>query len=78
MIRLRIKEVARQRGVSQRQLVLRSGLDIRIVQRVMRNDNTNITLITLDKLAKALGVDPRELIEPVADTPNPPDETEQP
>jgi len=74
MIRLRIKEVARQRGVSQRQLVLRSGLDIRIVQRVMRNDNTNITLITLDKLAKALGVDPCELIERVPDSPNTPDE----
>jgi len=67
MIRLRVKEVAQQKGMSQRQLVLRSGLDIRIVQRVLRNSNTNVTLATLDKLAKALGVDAVELIESVPD-----------
>ncbi|MBO0783795.1 MAG: helix-turn-helix transcriptional regulator [Ktedonobacteraceae bacterium] len=69
MLRLKVREVAQQKGVSQRQLVIRSGLDIRVVQRVMRDSATNITLITLDRLAKALDVDARELIEPVSDTP---------
>ena len=67
MIRLRVKEVAQQKKMSQRQLVLRSGLDIRIVQRVLRDSYTNITLATLDRLAKALGVDASELIESVPD-----------
>lgn len=62
MIRLKVKEVAQQKGISQRQVMLRSGLDIRIVQRVFRNPLTNITLTTLDKLARALNVDARELI----------------
>jgi len=70
MIRLRVKEVAEQRGISQRQLQIRSELDMRIIHRVIRNDRANITLITLDRLAKALGVDPRELIEPVTEPSN--------
>lgn len=63
MIRLKVKQIAEAKGMSQRQLTLKSGLDIRIVQRVLRNPKTNITLATLDKLAAALGVDARELIE---------------
>ena len=63
MIRLKVKEVAQQKGISQRQLMIRSGLDIRIVQRVFRDSTTNITLATLDKLARVLGVDASLLIE---------------
>jgi transcriptional regulator with XRE-family HTH domain len=74
MILLRVKEVANQKGISQRQLVLRSGLDIRIVQRVMRNPHANITLATLDRLAQALGVDASELIVSVPDDSNNTDE----
>ncbi len=70
MILLRVKEVANQKGISQRQLVLRYGLDIRIVQRVLRNPKANITLATLDRLAQALGVDASELIESVPDDPD--------
>lgn len=67
MIRLKVKETAQQKGMSQRQLVIRSGLDLRMVQKVMRNPYTNITLVTLDRLAKTLGVDASELIESVPD-----------
>jgi DNA-binding Xre family transcriptional regulator len=67
MIRLKVKEVALQKGISQRQLTLRSGLDIRIVQRVFRDSTTNITLATLDKFAKVLEVDASSLIESVPD-----------
>jgi transcriptional regulator with XRE-family HTH domain len=69
MIRLKVKQVAAARGLSQRQLQIRSGLDIRIIQRVMRSEKANITLTTLDKLAKALGIDASELIESVPDEP---------
>ncbi len=41
----------------------RSGLDIKVVQRVYRDEHANITLITLDRIAQALGVDASELIE---------------
>jgi transcriptional regulator with XRE-family HTH domain len=67
MIRVKVKEVAQQKGMSQRQLFLRSGLDIRIIQRVMRDPYVNITLVTLDRIAKTLGVDASELIESVPD-----------
>jgi transcriptional regulator with XRE-family HTH domain len=65
MIRVKVKEIAQARGISQRQLFLRSGLDIRIIQRVMRDPFVNITLHTLDKLAETLDVDASELIESV-------------
>lgn len=67
MIRLKIKEVAKQKGISQRQLIIRSGLDQRVVVRVMHNDYENIELRTLDRLAKVLGVDASTLIESVPD-----------
>ena len=69
MIHLKVRDIAQQKHISQRQLIIRSGLDIRIVQRVMRNSQSNITLATLDKLAKALEVDASELIESVPDEP---------
>jgi transcriptional regulator with XRE-family HTH domain len=69
MIRLKVKEVAVAKGISQRQLVIRSGLDLRLVQKVMRNPHANITLSTLDRIATVLNVDASELIESV---PNPP------
>jgi DNA-binding Xre family transcriptional regulator len=65
MIRLKVKEIAASKGISQRQLVLRSGLDIKVVQRVLRNPYENILLTTLDQLARALEVDASELIESV-------------
>ena len=67
MIRLKIKETAKVLGVSQRQLIKRSGLDLKTVQQVFRNEHANITLITLDRSAQALGVDASELIESVPD-----------
>ena len=67
MIRLKVKEIAISKRISQRQLVLRSGLDIKSVQQILRNDRSNILLSTLDRLAIGLGVNPCELIEQVPD-----------
>jgi transcriptional regulator with XRE-family HTH domain len=63
VVRLKIKEVAKARGVSQRQLFLRSGVDIKTLQKIYKNPYTNITTETIGKIAEVLGVDASELIE---------------
>ncbi len=68
MIRLKIKEVAAAKGVSQRKLSLRSEVDIKTVQKIYRYPYSIVTTETLDKLAKVLGVDASELIESVPDS----------
>jgi DNA-binding Xre family transcriptional regulator len=68
MIRLKVKEVARQRGISQGKLSRLSDVDLTTLQRIYKNPTAaNVTVFTLDKLARALGVDASELIESVPD-----------
>ena len=67
MVRLKIKEVAQQKGMSQRRLSLRSGVDINTVRKVFQHPTSIVTTETLDKFAKVLGVDASELIESVPD-----------
>lgn len=76
MIRLRVKEVAQSQGIGQGKLQRLADMDIKTVRRIYRDPFTIITTETLDKLAKALNVDPRELIEPAPDEPK--DSPEQP
>ena len=61
--RLKVKEVAKQKGVSQRQLFFRSEVDIKTIQRVFRDPHAVITVETLSRLADVLEVDVSELIE---------------
>jgi len=68
MIRLKVKEIAIEKGVSQRQLSLRSGIDIRNIQKIFRRPTSNVTTETLDKIAKVLGVDASELLESIPDS----------
>jgi DNA-binding Xre family transcriptional regulator len=67
MIRLRVKEVAAAKGISQGKLQRQSDMDMKTIRKIYRNPLTIITTETLDKLAKALGVAPGELIEQVPD-----------
>jgi len=67
MVRLKVKEVAQAKGISQRKLSKLSGVDIKNIQKVFRNPESIVNTETLDKLAKALGVDVRELLESVPD-----------
>lgn len=67
MVRLKVREVAAAKNMSQRQLSLRSGVDINTVRRIYRRPLSIVTTETLGKLAKVLGVDASELIESVAD-----------
>lgn len=65
MIRLKVKEVAQAKGMSQRKLSIRSETDIKTIQKIYRYPNSVVTTETLDKLAKVLEVDVRELLESV-------------
>ena len=62
-IRLRIKEVATERGMSMTKLHHRSEVAYSTIRAVMRDPYTEITLTTLARLADALGVPSRDLIE---------------
>jgi DNA-binding Xre family transcriptional regulator len=67
MIRLKIKEIAAEKGISQRKLSIRSEVDIKTIQKIYRYPTSIITTETLDKIAKVLNVNASELIESVPD-----------
>jgi DNA-binding Xre family transcriptional regulator len=67
MIRLRVKEVAKSQGIGQGKLSRISDVDIKTMRKIFQQPFSIITTETLDKIAKALEVDPRELIEGVPD-----------
>lgn len=65
MIRLRVKEVAQEKGFSQGRLSRMANIDENTLKRIYRDPYAIITTETLDKLAKALGVSSSALIEDV-------------
>ncbi len=65
--RLRVKEVAQEKGISLTKLSQRSEVAYNTVRRVWRDPFTDVTLSTLQRLADVLGVDVRELVESVPD-----------
>jgi DNA-binding Xre family transcriptional regulator len=67
MIRLKVREVAETRKLSMARLARRADIDFKTVQRIYHDPFREITTTTLDKIAKALGVDASELIESVPD-----------
>jgi len=66
-IRLRIKEVARKKGVSMGKLQRDADVAYNTVKRMYKNPYHVITTETLGKLARALRVPPGDLIEEVPD-----------
>jgi len=66
-LRLRVKEVARQRGFSMGKLQRDADVAYNTVKRMYKDPYHVITTETLGKLAKALGVPPGELIGVVPD-----------
>ncbi len=67
MIRLRVKEVAQEKGFSQGRLSRVANIDENTLKRIYRDPYAIITTETLDKLARALGVSSSTLIEDVPD-----------
>ncbi len=67
MIRLKIKEVAQQKGYSMSRLSRESNMAYKAIQTIWRYPYHEVTTTTLNKLARTLGVDPSELIEYVSE-----------
>ncbi|QBD76422.1 XRE family transcriptional regulator [Ktedonosporobacter rubrisoli] len=64
MIQLKVKEIAAKRGVSQARLSRLADVDIKVLRKIYRTPTTaNITLATLNRLAFALHVDARDLVD---------------
>lgn len=57
----RVRELREKKGLSQEGLALESGLDRSYVGGVERGER-NISLENIEKLARALGVNPSELL----------------
>jgi DNA-binding Xre family transcriptional regulator len=65
VIRLKIKEIAEAKGISQGKLSRKADIDVKTIRRIYRNPVEIITTETLDKLATALEVNVCELIEQI-------------
>ena len=78
MIRLKVKEVATTKGLSQSKLSRWADVDIATIRRIFRGPGeTNITLETLNRLAYALSCSPCDLIEYTRDPRAPGDQNER-
>ncbi len=67
MIRLRIKEVAQQKGISMTRLSQRSEISYNTVKTFFRDPYRPINTDVLERIAKVLGVPPLDLLEDVPD-----------
>ena len=63
--RFRLAQLLEERGMSQSELARRSGITFATINAMTRNRTTGVQLDTLDRLARALGVEPGALIERV-------------
>lgn len=67
MVRLRVREIAEQRGMSMSKLSRISDVNYKTIQQIWRDPYQGINTKTLERIAKALGVATSELIEDVPD-----------
>ena len=63
MGRIRVKEIARQKGINMGKLSRASDVTYRTIQRIYNDPEYIPTLPTLERIAKALGVPTADLIE---------------
>lgn len=61
MVRLRVKEIAKEKGFSQGRLSRVADVDIKTISKIFQEHNPDIRVSTLVKLADALGVSPCDL-----------------
>ncbi|QBD80283.1 XRE family transcriptional regulator [Ktedonosporobacter rubrisoli] len=62
-IKLRIKEIAREKGLSMTKLHNRSEVSYTVIRKIFRDPYAEINLTTLARLSEILGVPSRDLIE---------------
>ena len=61
MVKLLIKDIAEQQKMSQSLLQRRSGVTIPMLRRYWNNDTESVHLVSMERIAKALGVQVRDL-----------------
>jgi DNA-binding Xre family transcriptional regulator len=66
-VRLRVKEIAQQKGISMGKLQRDADVAYNTVKRMFKDPYYITTTETLGKLARALGVSPGALLEEVSD-----------
>ena len=67
MVRLRVKQVAKEKGMSMGKLSRTADLDYNTVKRLYDGEHYSPSIDTLYKVSKALGVKVDDLIEEVPD-----------
>lgn len=67
MVRLKVKEVAEQKGISMGKLSRAADIDRNTVKKLYENGRYSPTLDTLHRVAKALGVTIADLFEELPD-----------
>ena len=65
MLRLRVKEVAKEKGISMNKLSQRSEVSYNIVKEIYRNPYKIVTTDTINRLARVLDVPATHLLEDV-------------
>lgn len=68
MLRLRVKELADERGLNRNQLQLKSGVTLPLLTRYWNNETRAVTLDALERIARALGVKAVDLIEEIPES----------
>jgi transcriptional regulator with XRE-family HTH domain len=63
MYRLKVREVAKERGISMSKLSRVSDVSYATIQEIYRNPTHDASLIIMDRIAGALGVSICDLIE---------------
>jgi DNA-binding Xre family transcriptional regulator len=69
MLRLRVKELAEERGYNMSSLSRASDVSFTTIKRYFKSPYSYATTDTLEKIALALGVEIGDLVERVPDTP---------
>ena len=67
MIRLKVKEVAKEKGMSIAKLARKADLDYKTVYRIAHDPYAEISTVTLGRLAEALEVSVKDLVEDASD-----------
>jgi DNA-binding Xre family transcriptional regulator len=67
MLRLKVKEVAQEKGFGQGRLARAADMAMNTVRNIYRDPYREVTTTTINKLAKALDVPVTDLIEDVSE-----------
>lgn len=67
MVRLRVREIAEQKGITRTKLSRLSDTNYKTIDAIWKNPYKEVGSITLGRIAKALGVKTGDLLEDLPD-----------